>query len=315
MALTDAHNSWLIADIGATSSRCGIYSQSNRTIREVRVFRNDDYTELARLLHEYLANIEGKPANCALAVAAAVAGDDIRMVNRDWAFSGADIREQFQFERARIINDFHAVAYALPALGDEDRVEIGRATAYRSGTIAVLGPGSGLGMSAWIESESNTAAMFGEGGHISVSGRNSSEDKIVAAFRERFGHCSAERILSGPGLITLHSVMHGIDVATSEEITTNSDDRQCAATLHQFFDFLGSAAAELALITGAYGGVYIAGGIVPACVSEIQASGFRSRFEAKNRYTDYMQAIPTWVITASRPGLTGLAAFIEKSVN
>lgn len=315
MARTNAHNSWLIADIGATSCRCGIYSQSDQAIREVRVFRNDDFPDLAGLLGVYLAKINGKPANCALAVAAAVDGDAIEMVNRAWAFSGAEIREQFQFEHVRIINDFHAVAYALPAFGDRDRVEIGRATAYRPGTMAVLGPGSGLGMSAWIESETNSAVMFGEGGHISVSGRDSSEDKIVDAFRERFGHCSAERILSGPGLITLHSVMHGIDVTASEEITANSADRQCAATLNQFFDFLGSAAAELALITGAYGGVYIAGGIVPACVSEIQASGFRSRFEAKNRYTNYMRAIPTWVITASEPGLTGLAAFIEKSVN
>jgi len=314
MTITNAQNSWLIADIGATSSRCGIYSRREKAVGEVRVFRNDNYADLVTLLGAYLANVDATPANCALAVAAAVDSDDIRMVNRDWTFSGADIRNRFELEQIRIINDFHAVAYALPTLGDGDRVEIGRATAYRNGTIAVLGPGSGLGMSAWIETDTNSTAMFGEGGHISVSGRNSAEDEIVA-IRERFGHCSAERILSGPGLITLHSVMHGIDVAESEEITTNADDPHCAATLNQFFTFLGSAAAELALITGAYGGVYIAGGIVPACVSEILASGFRSRFEAKNRYTDYMQAIPTWVITASQPGLIGLAAFIEKSAN
>lgn len=312
MATTGAQNSWLIADIGATSSRCGIYFPRDRATRDVRIFRNDNFSDLMTLLSAYLDDIRSTPVNCALAVAAAVDSDDIHMVNRDWAFSGAGIRTRLKLEQVRIINDFHAVAYALPALNDEDRVQIGHATAYRSGTIAVLGPGSGLGMAAWIRTESNSAAMFGEGGHITIAGRDAAEDRIVGAFRERFGHCSAERILSGPGLITLHSVMHGIDVAASEEITLNSDDQYCAATLEQFFRFLGSAAAELALITGAYGGVYIAGGIVPACIGECQASGFRSRFEAKNRYSDYMQAIPTWIITAPEPGLIGLAAYVEK---
>ena len=315
MAVSEAQNSWLIADIGATSSRCGIYSRVNKTTRDVQVFRNDNYAGLETLLDAYLASVDIHPVSAALAVAAAVDSDAIRMVNRDWAFSGAAIRARCALEQVRIINDFHAVAYALPSLGDEDRVEIGHARAYRGGSIAVLGPGSGLGMSAWIETDTNSAAMFGEGGHITVSGRNSAEDKIVDAFRERFGHCSAERVLSGPGLITLHSVMHGIDVAGSEEITKNSDDRHCAATLNQFFQFLGSAAADRALITGAYGGVYIAGGTVPACVSEIRVSGFRTRFDAKNRYTDYMQAIPTWVITASQPGLIGMAAYVDKFAN
>ncbi|MGI9205980.1 MAG: glucokinase [Woeseiaceae bacterium] len=312
MTTNDAQNSWLIADVGATSSRCGIYTPIDRATRDVQIFKNDDFADLLTLLSAYHSNIKVAPVNCALGVAAAVDSDDVRMVNRDWTFCGADIGKRFKLKQVKIINDFHAVAFALPELHDEDRVEIGHATAYRNGTIAVLGPGSGLGMAAWIKSETNTAAMFGEGGHISVSGRDAAEDRIIVAFRERFGHCSAERILSGPGLITLHSVMHGIDVATSEEITSNADDQYCAATLNQFFQFLGSAAADLALITGAYGGVYIAGGIVPACVSEIRTSGFRSRFEAKNRYTNYMQAIPTWVITAAEPGLIGLAAYVDR---
>lgn len=106
--------------------------------------------------------------------------------------------------------------------------------------------------------------------------------------------------------------MHATKLATPEEITTNDNDPKCAATLQQFFRFLGSAAADLALISGAYGGVYIAGGIVPACVEEICASDFRARFTDKNRYTNYMRAIPTWVITAAEPGLIGLAAYLER---
>jgi len=176
--------------------------------------------------------------------------------------------------------------------------------------MAAIGPGSGLGTSAWIAGDTGGAAMTGEGGHITLSGRGQEEDKIIAAVRARFGHCSAERILSGPGLIILHDVMHGIEIGSSEAITTNVDDAACAATMHQFFSFLGSAAADLALITGAFGGLYIAGGIVPACIEQLQASPFRERFEDKNRYRDYMQRIPTYVITDPLPGLTGLAAMI-----
>ena len=156
--------------------------------------------------------------------------------------------------------------------------------------------------------------MSGEGGHITLSGRNRSEDSIIAKLRDRFGHCSAERVLSGPGLMALHEAMHGTSVATPEEITTNPDEPANAATMQQFFLFLGSVAAELALITGAAGGVYIAGGIVPACLEQIAKSDFRSRFEDKNRYRDYMRAIPTWVITDPYPGLSGLAAYINQGL-
>ncbi len=157
--------------------------------------------------------------------------------------------------------------------------------------------------------------MTGEGGHITVAGRNKAEDEIIARVRERFGHCSAERILSGPGLLVLHKAMHGVEIERPEEITGNVDDAACAATLNQFFSFLGSAAADLALITGAFGGLYIAGGIVPACIDQLRNSPFRDRFDDKYRYKEYMRRIPTYVITDPVPGLTGLAAMISRELS
>ena len=157
--------------------------------------------------------------------------------------------------------------------------------------------------------------MCGEGGHVTIPARNESEIAIIEKVRKRFGHCSAERILSGPGLIALHDAMHGIKVVTSEEISGNPSDTNCAATMQQFFSFLGSVAADLALITGAFGGVYIAGGIVPACVEQLVASNFRSRFEDKNRYREYMQSIPTYVVTDPFPGLRGLSAYVVRERN
>ena len=277
----------------------------------MRVFNNDDFADFPGLLTYYAGSLDTVPTNCALAVAAPIHGDQVEMCNRSWHFSKSGLAATFGFKRVEILNDFHALAYCLPQLDDSSRAELGKADAYRRGNIGVLGPGSGLGMAAWIADRGNGGVMSGEGGHISLSGRNATEDEIIARFRDRFGHCSAERVLSGPGLKSLHSVMHGKDVATSEFITAHPADPECAATMQQFFRFLGSAAAELALIAGAYGGIYIAGGIVPACLKQIQNSEFRQRFEDKNRYADYMRSIPTWVITARFPGLLGLAALID----
>jgi glucokinase len=301
---------WLIGDIGATSSRCAILGPADYTPEPARIFRNDQYERLADLLADFLSGIDNRPQSLALAVAAPVHDDNIRMMNRDWSFSGASLAGELGFDHVKLVNDFHAVAYALPAFDDDTRIEIGHATHYRKGNMAAIGPGSGLGTSAWIAGDAGGAAMTGEGGHITLAGRDQDEDEIIAEVRARFGHCSAERILSGPGLIILHNVMHGIEIGSSEEITQNPDDAACAATMNQFFSFLGSAAADLALITGAFGGLYIAGGIVPACIEQLRDSPFRQRFEDKNRYRDYMQRIPTYVITDPLPGLTGLAAMI-----
>ncbi len=309
---TSETESWLIADIGATSSRCATLAPRSTVPENIRIYQNENFPALSNLLADFLYHCEDKPQSLALAVAAPVHGDDIQMINRDWSFSGTSLSSDLDFTHSKIVNDFHAIAYALPTFDDDKRTEIGNATEYRGGNMAVLGPGSGLGMSAWINSESGGAAMTGEGGHITVAGRDKREDEIITRVRERFGHCSTERILSGPGLLVLHKAMHGIDLDSPEAITGNVDDEACAATLNQFFSFLGSAAADLALITGAFGGLYIAGGIVPACIEQLRQSPFRERFDDKNRYKDYMRRIPTYVITDPVPGLTGLATMINK---
>jgi len=309
---TSDPESWLIADNGATSSRCATLVSATAIAENVRIYRNEKYDGLTELLADFLAECSDKPQALAIAVAAPVHDDDIRMINRDWSFSGRSLSSDLVLARTKIINYFHAIAYALPALGDDTRTEIGNATEYRGGNMAAIGPGSGLGTSAWIRGDADGVAMTGEGGHITVSGRDKREDEIIAVVRERFGHCSAERILSGPGLQVLHKAMHGIEIESPEEIAGNADDDACVATMNQFFSFLGSAAADLALITGAFGGLHIAGGIVPACIDQLRKSPFRERFDDKYRYKDYMRRIPTYVITDPVPGLTGLAAMISR---
>jgi glucokinase len=307
-----ADATWLIADIGATSTRCGLCLPGEKHPHQLEIFQNEGFDSLKSLLGDYVSALRGKPSAGALAIAAPISGDDVQMTNREWRFNRLEMAERLELQRLEIINDFHAVAYALPQLPNRDLVEIGKATAYRAGTRAAIGPGSGLGVGAWIVSDGKGVAMYGEGGHVTLSARNEEEDRIIARIRERYGHSSAERVLSGPGIIALHSAMHGDDMKTSLEITTGTVDRKCRATMEQFYRFLASVAADLAMTTGAYGGVYIAGGIVPDNIEQIKASTFRERFEQKNRYRAYMQAIPTYVITDPTPGLTGLIAYIAE---
>jgi glucokinase len=303
---------WLVADIGATNTRCALRLPHAPRPDKLKLFENSDFDSVSDVLGAYLASLDSKPVCGALAVAAPIGDDDVRMINRDWSFNRLQLASRLELERLEIINDFHAVAWALPGIGNRDRVEIGHASAYRDGNRAVLGPGSGLGVGAWIAGDGRGLPMTGEGGHVTLSARSAQEDRIIALLRDRYGHCSAERVLSGPGIIALHSAMHDGDIKTSREITSGTVDPKCRATMEQFYRFLASVSADLAMTTGAYGGLFIAGGIVPAHIDQIRASSFRERFEDKNRYRDYMHAIPTYVITDPTPGLTGLAAFISR---
>jgi glucokinase len=236
---------WLIADIGASNSRCAILQSTNAEPKDVQVFDNNDFASLFELLAKYIARCTRAPRHCALAVAAPVHGDEVRMINRNWGFSGTARASELGLRSVRFLNDFHAIAYALPTLDVQSRIEIGQAREYRDGSMAVLGPGSGLGMAAWIGDRADGGVMFGEGGHITMAGRDRNEDKIIDEFRQQFGHCSAERILSGSGLVALHATMHGLKVSRAEEISGNLADEKCVATMNQFFSFLGTVAAEL----------------------------------------------------------------------
>lgn len=309
---SQADSRWLIADIGATSARCAVFRSSDRRIVDLKVFKNDDFADLKSLLGGYLSPSTEKPDCAALAIASPLSGDDVQMTNRDWHFNRLELRSQLGLQELHVVNDFHAVAFALPEIRNRDVSEVGKASAYRDGARAVLGAGTGLGVGAWIGTKDRGMAMVGEGGHVTLAGRNDEEDRIIAKLRERYGHCSAERVLSGPGIIALHNAMHGDEVKTSREITSGTVDPKCRATMEQFFRFLGSVSADLALTTGALGGVFIAGGIVPDHIEQIRASTFRERFEDKGRYREYMQAIPTYVITDPTPGLTGLTVFIQR---
>jgi glucokinase len=242
-----------------------------------------------------------------------VLGDDVQMTNIGWRFSQAKLREDLGFTRLNIVNDFAAVAWSLPSLGPQDRRQIGGGTAVTRMPIAVLGPGSGLGVATLVPTADTWAAVSGEGGHVTLAATTNDEAAVIERIREETGHCSAERVLSGPGLVRLYEVLGriaGREIAkvTSMDVTAlaRKGEPLATKTLAMFFGMLGTVAGNLAVTVGARGGVYVGGGIVPQLLDEFEASQFRERFVAKGRYRDYMDAIPTFVITEAQAAFRGL---------
>lgn len=311
----------LIADIGATNTRLALVEPGG-LIARARVVATDDYVSLTDAIDGYLATEAPpvKPTLAVLAVAAPVAGDTVTLTNHPWTFSTDALRKHFGFAQLKVINDFVANAMAVPHLSAADRRQIGGGAPVKGAPIGLLGPGSGLGVSILMPSDGGLAPVQGEGGHVTMAAADAREAAVLDLMRARFDHVSAERCLSGPGLINLYNALcelAGEPAAplTAAQITNpgieNEDQRARAATA-MFCAMLGTIAGNLALTIGARGGIYIAGGIVPKLGPAFAQSDFRTRFEAKGRFQGYLAAIPTYVITHPEPALLGAAKLIEQ---
>lgn len=303
--------SCLLADIGGTNTRCAV-TRADGEIENIESFVNSEFSDPAALLGTYLETLEvgERPDQAILAVAAPIRGDTVNMINIDWQFSASGLQQKLKFKRLHLLNDFEALANALPEFGEDELLKIGSGTSEANKPKAVIGAGTGLGVAGLIPLNAGWRAISGEGGHVSLPAANQEEARIISRVQEQYGHCSAERLISGPGLSLLHSILHESEAVSAEEIgrLAMQSDRQANASLEIFFQLLGSVAANLALTFGAFGGVYIGGGIIPRHAEKFAASGFRKRFEAKGRYGDYLGSIATNLIVAEHPALTGLAA-------
>jgi glucokinase len=308
---------WLVGDVGATNARFGLVSPDGAVLHS-HTYACADFAEIGAAIDTYLAT-RGElpmPRLGALAIAAPITGDQISMTNHPWSFSVAALRDRLNFERLLAINDFTAVALALPRLSAGDRMPVGGGAPVVGQPIAVLGPGSGLGVSGLIPAGSGWVPLAGEGGHATMAPASERESAVLALMRRHFDHVSAERCLSGPGLVNLYNSLAALDRVpaasyTAAQITdpeTAARDPLCREATAMFCAMLGTFAGDLALTFGARGGVYIAGGIVPRLGAHFAESGFRERFEAHGRMGALLAAVPTYVVTHPLPALLGCAA-------
>jgi glucokinase len=305
----------LIADIGGTNSRLALLDRDGRVAHSGN-YRNLDFSALEDVLGRFLASsAAGAPERAALGIAAPLAGEEISMTNIGWRFRRSDIQRITGVRELRLLNDFEALAHALPRLRASDVRQVGGGRAISGATLAVIGPGSGLGVATAAPHGDEWTAVGGEGGHVSLPVFSPEEAAIVAEHGEPDGHCSAERLLCGPGLVRIHGTLTRLAGLAGEtlspgEITSRAlrGDAIAARSFDVFFGWLGTVAGNLALTVGARGGVFVAGGIVPQMLEAIARSPFRERFVAKGSYRAYLEGIPTAVILAENPAFIGLRA-------
>jgi glucokinase len=312
---------WLVGDVGATHSRFGLV-MSNGELLHSRTLADEEYRTIDDALAAFLAESGSlpMPREGAIAIASPIIGDHVAMTNHPWSFSIRELGARFGFERLEVINDFTALALALPHLKLDERLPVGRGAAVPNRPIGVLGPGSGLGVSGLVPSGKGLIALTGEGGHATMAPATDRESAVIDRIRRHFDHVSAERALSGPGLINLYNTLADLDeipakgytAAQITDLAIRAEDPLCVEATRMFCAMLGTVAGNLALTLGAHGGVYIGGGIVPKLGRTFVDSPFRERFEAKGRFRSYMETIPTFVVTHPLPAFLGCAALLAQ---
>ncbi|HEX5078996.1 MAG TPA: glucokinase [Geminicoccaceae bacterium] len=301
----------LLADIGGTNARFALSGRNGRPSAE-KTLRTADYRGPVEAVRAYLGDREVDEAVFAMALP--VSADWVQLTNSPWAFSIEQTRQALGLARLTVINDFSAQALAVPALTAKERLQIGDGEPVEGAAIGVIGPGTGLGVGGLLRIGHRWHPVASEGGHVSLAPRDEVDAAVWARLRERFGHVSNERVLSGPGLVNLATAIAAIAgeelrIDDPKEVSRRAEAgcRFCRAALDRFSGLLGAAAGDLALTLCAQGGVYIGGGLVKRLGSLFDAGGFRASFVAKGRFEDYLRAVPTYLVTRRDPGLLGAA--------
>jgi glucokinase len=305
----------LVADIGGSNSRFGLANSAGWPER-ILVIENDTVADLEAAVARYLRETGARPKAATLAIAGPIQGEEIALTNRAWRFRRSELAERFGFSQLQIVNDFEAVAWALPRLTAAHTRPLGHCALRRDGVKLVLGPGTGLGVAALLPADGRWHAVASEGGHASFGAQARDEDDVFARLREECGVVSAETVLSGPGLVRLARALHPKSAYRDPEAIiahAHGDEPQAQTITQLFVRLLGRFAGGLALTFKALGGVYITGGVASSLGPLLDDPQFRAAFEAHPPYETLLNAIPTLLVTAEHPGLIGAAALAQMS--
>lgn len=310
----------VLADVGGTNVRFALLTGNELGPIEHMAVR--DHARFADAFASFLARQTQRAAirSAVLAVAGVVTGERCALTNNAWVVDAAELRARFGFTGVSIVNDFEAVAWSLPHLAGNDRLTVGGGEPIFGAPMVALGPGTGLGVAAYLPRENGALVLHSEGGHATAPSGSPREDAIIDNLRRRFGHVSAERVLSGQGLENLYCAIAAIDSLTvpersAAEITQAAITGRCPASraaLDTFCAMLGDVAGNFALGFGAQGGVFLAGGIIPRIRDYLPRSQFRARFEAKGRLRGYLEAIPVYLILHADPAFIGLRSLAAR---
>lgn len=314
----------LVGDVGGTNARLALCNIDTGAISDTTVYSALDYDSLEDVIKIFLnAHADLAVKNGCIAIACPITGDKISMTNNPWEFSIAEMKANLGFEVLDIINDFTGVSMAIPALAPEDIVQFGGEEPQKGKPIAIYGAGTGLGVAHLFNFNDTWYSVPGEGGHVDFAPNSEEEDDLLAVLREEIGHVSCERLLSGMGLVNIYRAIVISDDREPEDLQpsdvtaralSDDPDTDCHRALNLFCVMMGRFGGDLALNIGAFGGVYIAGGIVPRFLRYFLDSGFRVAFEDKGRFKKYLSQIPVYIITQPYCGLIGAGAYLRQQL-
>ncbi|MBT8092457.1 MAG: glucokinase [Gammaproteobacteria bacterium] len=308
----------LIGDIGGTNARFALANSESPGFSDVLELKCADFPTADDAISHYLeATKAGTPDAVCLAAAGPVVDEHVRVTNNHWDISVAETRADFGVGPVRLLNDFAAIAYSIPFLSVDDSVNVGphekRLLPLDSFNIAILGPGTGLGVAGLLRRGGALVPVTGEGGHVGFAPETALQTEILNVLSKRHERVSAERLVAGSGLENIYQSLLVLRGETSAELpapqifAARESNVVAAEAIDLFFEILGQVAGDLALTLGAEDGVYIAGGIAKRYPELLKISRFRSAFENKGRHRHIMERIPTRLITHGQPGLLGAA--------
>ena len=306
----------LIGDIGGTNCRLALARDGRLLDASIATYSYGTHPSLVAAIRAYLQAQRTQVEVACLAIAGPVTGDAIKFTNNAWHFSIAQTRADLNLGALDVINDFEAIALALPHLRPQQLEQIGGGEPRADSPRVALGSGTGYGSAQVVVCGDAFVALPSEAGHVSLGPATARELTLFSWLLQEGIEITREQLLSGPGLERIYRGLCAIDGASAEpcraaEIQTRAvagSDPRCVAALDMFCDLLGSAARDQALGALALGGVYIAGGIVRRFIPFLRAGGFRRRFESSATMRALLEPIPVYVVTEDNPGLVGAAA-------
>lgn len=315
----------LVADIGGTNARFALergpgWIEAPETLACAGYPR---FQDAARAYLERHVRAGAGVRHAVIAIANPVEGDHVKMTNHCWEFSLQAARAELGLETLLAVNDFAALAMALPQLAASELVQVGGGAPALDGAIGLVGAGTGLGVAGLLPTHGRWTVLQSEGGHVAFSPADRREQDILAYCWQRWEHVSAERLVSGPGLALIHEALGAraglpaapLDPAVIVERALLGSNPLCIETLDTFCAMLGTVAANLAVTLCARGGIYIGGGVVPRLGEWFARSSFRARFENKGRFSHFASRIPCFVIHAPYPALGGAAAMLAEHLD
>jgi glucokinase len=312
----------LLADIGATNVRFALLS--NGVLGPIKSFTVADFPRFTDAINAFFDCHCRHLSVCEalLAVAGPVDKDRCVLTNSAWTIDAPELCAAFSFANVHILNDFEATALSLPLLTAADLYQVGSGEVVLGAPMAVLGPGTGLGVACYVPGAQSPIVIASEGGHATMAAISEREDAIINYLRRQFGHVSAERVVSGSGLENLYRAVIAIDGVeaperNAAEITNAALDGTCPVArtaLDLFCAMLGTIAGNVALMFGARGGIFIAGGIAPRLTEYIARSEFRAHFEHKGRFKRYLANIPSSIIVHPAATFMGLMSIAERAL-